>query len=86
MNEYEPEILILEDTDGVETHFEVMLETQYNTKTYVVLLPAIEQAEEYLILRKNIEGDYEGIADENELNAVFKKFLEEFNEQSDEKE
>lgn len=83
MKEKEPEILILEDSDGVETHYEVISQTHYDTKTYVVLLPANEQADEYLILRKNSTGDYEGISDENELNAVFKLFLEEHGEKSE---
>ena len=36
-----------------------------------------EKADEYIILRKRSDDEYEGISDENELTAVFKKFLEE---------
>lgn len=73
----EPEFIILEDADGIEEHYEVVSRVQYSGNEYVVLLPAIEKADEYIILRKRSDDEYEGISDENELTAVFKKFLEE---------
>lgn len=50
-NMYEENIVPLIDEDGNEVKFEIIADTEYEGATYLALIPAEEESEEYFILK-----------------------------------
>ena len=77
--EYEPEIITLEDDLGEEKDFEFLDVVEYEGEEYIILLPVEdEEQNEALILRIESVDDetenYIGIDDEDTLQKVFDIF------------
>nr|WP_316623451.1 DUF1292 domain-containing protein [uncultured Ruminococcus sp.] len=77
--EYEPEIITLEDDLGEEKDFEFLDVVEYEGEEYIILLPVEdEEQNEVLILRIESVDDetenYIGIDDEDTLQKVFDIF------------
>ena len=89
-DEYEAEIITLEDDQGNEQDFEYLDTVEYEGEEYIVLLP-VEEAEgdagEVMILRVDSIDDenesYVGIDDEEVLRAVFEIFKSRYSEDFD---
>ena len=74
--DYEPEIITLEDDLGEEKDFEFLDVVEYEGEEYIILLPVEdEEQNEVLILRIESVDDetenYIGIDDEDTLQKVF---------------
>lgn len=89
--EYEPDLITLEDEEGKEHVFEVIDDAEMNDTRYLALVPYVESEEELmeadleLILMRvgeDADGEFMDIVeDENELAEVsqmFEKRLQEF--------
>ena len=77
--EYEPEIITLEDDLGEEQDFEFLDVVEYEGEEYIILLPIEdEEQNEVMILRIESVDDetenYIGIDDEDILQKVFDIF------------
>ena len=87
--EYEAEIITLEDDLGNEQDFEFLDTVEYDGDEYIVLLPVDEEEEqnEVMILRVDSLDDenesYSGIDDEEVLQAVFDIFKERYQDDFD---
>ena len=87
--EYEAEIITLEDDLGNEKDFEFLDTVEYEGEEYIVLLPADEDEDqnEVMILRVDSLDDenesYAGIDDEEILQAVFDIFKERYKDDFD---
>ena len=92
MDEVLDNLVVLNDENGEEVHFEFLDLIEYEGEEYVVLLPAEEdtdeEAGEVVILKvedteDEEEDSYVSVDDEETLNAVFEifkdKFKDEFN-------
>lgn len=78
-------IVELTDEDGKVVQFEHIDTVEYEGSAYVLLLPmepleGMEEDEEGVVILRIVEGDeedvYEGVEDEDLLDAVFEKYLE----------
>lgn len=75
-------IVVLNDEHGNEVEFEYLDLIEHNEETYVVLLPADEEADEVVILRcEESEDDpdeesYCSVEDQDLLNEIFEIFKE----------
>lgn len=88
--EYEPDILTLEDEEGVEHTFEVLDAAEYEDERYLALVPYSEDPDERLaedaemILMKVSEEDGEEVLDlvddEDELYNVGQVFMKRLSE------
>ena len=79
-------IIVLTDDEGNDIEFEWLDTIQMNDKTYVVVLPTEEDAEEVVILKveqEENEDTFVGLEDETEINAVFDVFKEKNKENFD---
>ena len=81
--EYEAEIITLEDDLGNEQDFEYLDTVEYEGEEYIILLPVEdEEQSEVMILRVDTIDDenesYAGIDDEDTLQAVFNIFKERY--------
>ena len=86
--EYEAEIITLEDDLGNEKDFEFLDTVEYDGDEYIVLLPVEEEEQdEVMILRVDSLNDedeiYTGIDDESILQAVFDIFKERYKDDFD---
>ena len=86
--EYEAEIITLEDDLGNEQDFEFLDTVEYDGDEYIVLLPVDEEEEnDVMILRVESLDDenesYAGIDDEEVLQAVFDIFKERYKDDYD---
>lgn len=87
--EYEAEIITLEDDLGNEKDFEYLDTVEYDGEEYIILLPADEDEDqnEVMILRVDSlddeEESYSGIDDEGVLQAVFDIFKERYKDDFD---
>ena len=85
--EYEAEIITLEDDLGNEQDFEFLDTVEYEGEEYIVLLPADEEQNEVMILRVDSLDDenesYSGIEDEETIQAVFDIFKERYKDDFD---
>ena len=69
-------IVVLNDNDGNELEFEYLDLIEHNEKTYVVLLPVDEEADEVVILRceesedDSDEENYRSVDDEADRKSV----------------
>lgn len=84
--EYGPDILTLQDEDGVEYTFEVIDACDIGDQHYLALLPyredededADEDEGEFVILKTEMEDDEEvlvPIEDPDEMSSVFETFM-----------
>lgn len=87
LNEYEPEIIVLEDNEGNEVEFELLDVVEYEGEEYIVLIENDEEAEEVVILKiESIDDEtenYVGIDDEELLSNVFETFKEKYKDEFD---
>ena len=84
--EYGPNFITLTDEDGNDIELEYVDALEWNGVTYMAFFPTIEEdseadEEEYgLIILKSVMEDGEEtlvtIEDEDELNTVYEKFME----------
>ncbi len=87
-DEYEPEIITLEDDLGNEKDFEFLDVVEYEGDEYIILLPTAEEEQnEVMILRvESIDDEtenYVGIDDEEVLQKVFDIFKERYQDDFD---
>ena len=83
--EYEAEIITLEDDRGVEKDFEFLDVVEYDGDEYIILLPVEEEEQnEVMILRIESVDDenenYIGVDDEEVLQKVFDLFKKRYDE------
>ena len=86
MQEELDNIIVLTDDEGNDVEFEWLDTIELNDKTYVVVLPTEEGAEEVVILEmvaEEEEDTFVGLEDETEINAVFDAFKEKNKENFD---
>ena len=86
MQEELDNVIVLTDDEGNDVEFEWLDTLEVNGETYVVVLPAEEDAEEVVILKMEQEEDEEtfiGLDDEEEINTVFEAFKEKNKENFD---
>lgn len=86
LEDYDPDILTLEDEEGEEHTFEVIDASDFNGARYLALVPynnepakQLEEDAELLLMRVEEENDEEYLAlveEEDELNEVAQHFLE----------
>ena len=88
--EYQAEIITLEDDLGNEQDFEFLDVVEYNNDEYIILLPVEgeeEEKNEVMILRiESIDDEtenYVGIDDEDTLQKVFDIFKKRYEDQFD---
>lgn len=86
--EYEAQIITLEDDLGEEKDFEFLDVVEYDGDEYIILLPVEEEEQnEVMILRIDSVDDetenYIGIDDEDILQAVFDIFREKYQDDYD---
>ena len=86
--EYEAEIITLEDDLGNEKDFEFLDTVEYDGDEYIILLPVEEEEQnEVMILRIDSIDDenenYVGIDDEEVLQKVFDIFKERYKDDYD---
>ena len=87
-DEYEPEIITLEDDLGNEKDFEFLDVVEYEGEEYIILLPADddEQSEVMILKIESVDDDnenYIGIDDEEILQKVFDIFKERYKDDFD---
>ena len=82
LQEEEVSLLTLTDENGVETEFEFLDCIVYNEVEYLVLIPAVEDANELVILEVQPVDEetenYIAVEDEAILDAVYDIFKERF--------
>lgn len=91
--EYGPNFVTLTDDDGKEIELEYIDALEMNGETYMAFFPVVEEDEEeneeeygLVILKQAIEDGEEllvTVDDEDELNAVYDKFMEQLMEDED---
>lgn len=86
--EFGPNFITLTDEDGNDIELEYVDALEYNGKTYMAFFPVIEEGEEdkedeeeygLVILKSEMENGEEmlvTIMDEEELNTVYERFME----------
>ncbi|WP_316608920.1 DUF1292 domain-containing protein [uncultured Ruminococcus sp.] len=87
-DEYEPEIITLEDDLGNEKDFEFLDVVEYEGEEYIILLPTEEdeQSEVMILKIESVDDDtenYVGINDEETLQKVFDIFKERYKDDFD---
>ena len=91
--DFTPDLISLEDEDGVSHDFEIVGAIEEETATYVALVPVYDEPEEGLdepadlVILKVMEEDgeefFESIDDEMEFNRISKKFMDQLSEDFD---
>lgn len=83
--QYEPEIIVLEDDLGNEQEFEFIDVVEYDGEEYILLIENDDEAEDVVILKIESVDDetetYVGIDDEELLNNVFEVFKAKYPEE-----
>ncbi len=84
--EYNPDIITLEDDDGVEYTFEVLDRIETDEARYVALLPVYDDPQKLLddsgelvilkVVEENNEEFFEDIEDDDEYNMIVDAFTE----------
>ena len=92
-DQYGSDFITIVDEDGTEYELEVLSTLEYNGDTYLAVIPAGENAEEFELevsILKSVEEDGESILsaieDEQELQAVYDLIMEELYAEEDEEE
>ena len=91
--DYGPNFITLTDEDGNDIELEYVDALEWNGVTYMAFFPTVEEGaeeneEEYglIILKSEMENGEETlvtIEDEDELNTVYEKFMEQILEDED---
>ncbi len=91
--EYGPNFVTLTDDEGKEIELEYVDALEMNGETYMAFFPVVEEGEEeneeeygLVILKQAFEDGEEilvTVDDEDELNAVYDKFMEQLMEDED---
>ena len=90
-DQYGSDFITIVDEDGQEYELEVLSTLEYDGNTYLAVIPAGEQAEEFRMevsILKSVEEDGEdilcAIEDEDELQAVYDLIMDSLYEEEDE--
>ena len=90
-DQYGSDFITIVDEDGQEYELEVLSTLEYDGNTYLAVIPAGEQAEEFRMevsILKSVEEDGEdilcAIEDEDELQAVYNLIMDSLYEEEDE--
>ena len=90
-DQYGSDFITIVDEDGTEYELEVLTTLEYNGETYLAVIPAGENAEEFELevsILKSVEEDGESILsaieDEQELEAVYELMMQELYEEDEE--
>ena len=90
-NEYGSDFMTIVDEDGTEFELEILSTLEYNGFTYLAVIPAGENAEEFELevsILKSVEEDGESILsaieDEQELQAVYDLIMDQLYEEEEE--
>ena len=92
-DQYGSDFITIVDEDGQEYELEVLSTLEYDGNTYLAVIPAGEQAEEFQLevsILKSVEEDGEdiltAIEDEEELQAVYDLIMDSLYEEEEEDE
>ena len=90
-DQYGSDFITIVDEDGQEYELEVLSTLEYDGNTYLAVIPAGEQAEEFQLevsILKSVEEDGEdiltAIEDEQELQAVYDLIMDSLYEEEEE--
>ena len=87
LQEYEPQLITLEDNEGNEVEFELLDVIDFEGDEYSVLIENDEEAPDVVILKiESIDDEtesYVGIDDEELLANVFETFKEKYKDEFD---
>lgn len=87
IQEYEPQLITLEDNEGNEVEFELLDVIDFEGDEYIVLIENDEDAQDVVILKiESIDDEtesYVGIDDEELLANVFETFKEKYKDEFD---
>ena len=90
-DQFGSDFITIVDEDGTEYELEVLSTLEYDGNTYLAVIPAGEQAEEYQLevsILKSVEEDGEdilsAIEDEEELQAVYDLIMDSLYEEDEE--
>ena len=90
-DQYGSDFITIVDEDGTEYELEVLSTLEYDGNTYLAVIPAGENAEEFQMevsILKSVEEDGEpilcAIEDEEELQAVYDLIMDSLYEEEDE--
>ena len=90
-NQYGSDFITIVDEDGTEYELEVLSTLEYDGNTYLAVIPAGEQAEEFQLevsILKSVEENGEDILcaveNEEELQAVYDLIMDSLYEEEDE--
>ena len=90
-NQYGSDFITIVDEDGTEYELEVLSTLEYDGNTYLAVIPAGEQAEEFQLevsILKSVEENGEDILcaleDEEELQAVYDLIMDSLYDEEDE--
>ena len=91
MDQYGSDFITIVDDDGTEYELEVLSTLEYDGNTYLAVIPAGAQAEEFQLevsILKSVEENGEDILcaveDEEELQAVYDLIMDSLYEEEDE--
>jgi uncharacterized protein YrzB (UPF0473 family) len=92
-NNFGSDFMTIVDEDGTEFELEVLSTLEYNGCTYLAVIPAGEQAEEFQLevsILKSVEENGEDILcaveDEEELQAVYDLIMDSLYEEEEDEE
>jgi uncharacterized protein YrzB (UPF0473 family) len=88
-DEFGSDFMTIVDEDGTEYELEVLSTLEYNGATYLAVIPAGNEEEDYQIsILKSVEEDGESILcaieDEAELESVYELIMDELYEEEEE--
>ena len=90
-DQYGSDFITIVDEDGQEYELEVLSTLEYDGNTYLAVIPAGQQAEEFQLevsILKSVEEDGEdiltAIEDEEELQAVYDLIMDSLYEEEEE--
>ena len=90
-DQFGSDFITIVDEDGTEYELEVLSTLEYDGNTYLAVIPAGENAEEFQLevsILKSVEEDGEpilcAIEDEEELQAVYDLIMDSLYEEEDE--
>ncbi len=91
--DFTPDLISLEDEDGVSHDFEIVSAIEEENGTYVALIPQYDDPNESLdepsdlvilkVMEENGEEFFESIDDEAEFNRISKRFMDTLSEEFD---
>ena len=89
-DQYGSDFITIVDEDGTEYELEVLSTLEYNGESYMAVIPAGEQADEFELevsILKSVEEDGESILcaieDDEELETVYSLLMDQIYEEED---